>query len=1051
MTYFARMSFAVLLILWPVPAAEVYNLDFENGLDHWTKCDDCGQAFDSQPIDGATVRTGRTKIAKVGGDYWRNLPYSTGHHGRYLILTDDDLTGELASADFTLSRATPYLSFRIGGSEDIAHERLELQILATSPLDGQELERQIRAWTETQPLLKKPIEVAIHAGKYVVAIEVTGKNDPDGVAIDLLEQKSFPLPDFLLGRTARVKIIDNSKSAHIGVDFIRFTADAPSPYRPPLWGFGDYHTHLTNYIAFGALNGVRTVWGVPGGSYADYVDRPKGRRLEAEDIPDCIKSHGGGPTAELFIDSVEGRLSRDEGTVLTFLHFVGTQFSQHPHTGGPSFHDFPTFLSGTHEQMHITQIHRAWEAGLRLMTVLAVQNLGAEYVTAKPGDNGEIDPSSEQAILEAQICAVRQLANMNAAWMEIAYTPDEARDIIGRGKLAIVLGIEMDGIGQIHGGSFPQDEVQYLWDLGIRQVFPVHGPDGRLGGAAAFEPAYNTLNDLLHRGKLNLHLSDLSQFPARFFDEKDSECRPRDGENGGVLPVPRGECVLFRFKEKQDRAVLILKAPLVSQVKAYPDSKGPKNRHNQPGHMNRLGLTNDGRDYIVELMKKGMIVDGSHMSEQSVYDTYALIGLLLNAQGHPECAGYGPGRGKACDDRAYPLFESHAHFRRLSFQPPAQTKVPALLPSEYEVSDKQLEMLRRTGGAVGPFVAEEPTDPALAGVAMNDCGGSSKGFLQSFRYALERMNGDGVGLATDFTFIPSVSPRYGPNACWAASSKGYDPKHEDWARDQYRPNAQDPALMVKYLDKYPNAPDAIKRYEMGYHPYDFNTEGLANYGLLPDLLQDLKTVGMTPVEFEKLFASAEGFVRMWEKAVALSGGNAPFKPLYLVCEKRCQGLCPKSPNRGAPPSQSIVLGQPGRHVTKKNIPVTARFENAIKAKEPNFKLVSKLVRDNEGENYVLQGWQSGQEIVSASTYELASVEEAAELLARYLKAPISVPVQIIRVTEIGDEAYRHLGTYAKEGQTDFLFRKGKFLVVMSASSPDLAMRFAKLMASEVDE
>lgn len=878
-----------------IATTDDYNLDFEQGLGHWTRCAECGPGFDSQPIDGATVRTDRTKVVKVGGDYWRNLPYSTGHHGRYLILTDDVLKGELTSDDFTISRATPYFSFLIGGSEDITYERLELQILVTSPADAEKLERQITAWA-TQTGLHKQVGVPIRADKYLVAIAVTGKKDPDGSAVDLLEQKSFLLPYFLLGRTARLQIIDNSESAHIGVDFIRFTADAPGPHRPQLWGFGDYHTHLTNYIAFGGLNHVRTVWGVPGGRYADYVVRKQGRILEAEDIPDCIRGHGGGPTAELFIDSVEGRSPREVGFWRTLLNALGTVV-RHPNRGGPSFRDFPTFLSGAHQQMHITQIHRAWEGGLRLMTVLAVQNLGAEYVMAEVGGDGEIHPSTERMILEAQVCAVRQLAMMNADWMQIAYTPDEARDIIGRGKLAIILGIEMDGIGRIDGMDSLEEEVQYLWDLGIRQVFPVHAPDGRLGGAAAFEPAYNTLNDLLHRGKLNLHAGDLPLWPARFFDVVDSGCRPR---NGGVPP---GECVLFRFKQDQDRAILFGRIPFVKTVKVYPDSKDPKDRDNQPGHMNKLGLTGDGRDYIRELIKKGMIVDLSHMSEHSVYDTYALIGSLLKTQGHSECAGYGPGTAQSCDALAYPLFVSHAHFRGLSFQPPAKTKVAALLPSEYEVSDRQLEMLRRTGGAVGPFVAEEPTDPALAAEARNDCGGSSKGFLQSFRYSLPRMGGAGVGLATDFTFIPSVSPRFGPNACWGASRRGYDPKGEDWARDQYRPNAQDPATKVKYLDTSPGAPDAISRYEMGNHPYDFNYEGLANYGLLPDMLQDLKMIGMTPREFEALFASAEGFVRMWEKAVALSGGNAPFKQRRLDCERLCQGLCPNSPNRGAPPSR----------------------------------------------------------------------------------------------------------------------------------------------------
>ena len=146
----------------------------------------------------------------------------------------------------------------------------------------------------------------------------------------------------------------------------------------------------------------------------------------------------------------------------------------------------------------------------------------------------------------------------------------------------------------------------------------------------------------------------------------------------------------------------------------------------------------------------------------------------------------------------------------------------------------------------------------------------------------------------------------------------------------------------------------------------------------------------------------------------------------------------------------IIVGQQTAPMTKKDIPVTDRFENAIKAKEPAFKLVSKLVRNNQNEKYVLQGWQADREIVSATTYELASVEEAADTFGKYLKAPISGPVQTTKLTELGDEAFMSQSIYAKEGQSNLLFRKGKFLIVMSASSPDLAKRFAKHMANEIE-
>ena len=145
----------------------------------------------------------------------------------------------------------------------------------------------------------------------------------------------------------------------------------------------------------------------------------------------------------------------------------------------------------------------------------------------------------------------------------------------------------------------------------------------------------------------------------------------------------------------------------------------------------------------------------------------------------------------------------------------------------------------------------------------------------------------------------------------------------------------------------------------------------------------------------------------------------------------------------------IVMGQQGEPMTKKQIPVPDRFENAIKEKEPNFRLNSKLQRNNENEKYVLLGWQSGEEIVSTTTYELASPQEAEEMLRKSLNAPRSVPVQTTKLTQLGDEAYMSTSDYGKKGQTSLLLRKGNYFILMSASSQGLAKRFAKHMAAEI--
>lgn len=146
----------------------------------------------------------------------------------------------------------------------------------------------------------------------------------------------------------------------------------------------------------------------------------------------------------------------------------------------------------------------------------------------------------------------------------------------------------------------------------------------------------------------------------------------------------------------------------------------------------------------------------------------------------------------------------------------------------------------------------------------------------------------------------------------------------------------------------------------------------------------------------------------------------------------------------------IVVARQGEPMPKKDNSVTDRFENAIKTKEPKFKLVSKLVSKNQQENSVLQGWKSDEDIVSVTTYEFASPAEAADLIKKSLKAPISVPVQTIKLTELGDEAYMQPhGPYTKEGYTSIFFRKGNFVISMSASQPGLAQRFAKHLANEI--
>ena len=63
--------------------------------------------------------------------------------------------------------------------------------------------------------------------------------------------------------------------------------------------------------------------------------------------------------------------------------------------------------------------------------------------------------------------------------------------------------------------------------------------------------------------------------------------------------------------------------------------------------------------------------------------------------------------------------------------------------------------------------------------------------------------------------------------------------------------------------------------QLGDRAVDFNTEGMAHVGLLPELIEDVRRDGVTDKELEPLFKSAEGYIRMWEKAEARSAALQP--------------------------------------------------------------------------------------------------------------------------------------------------------------------------------
>src|SRR5262249_14450047 len=95
--------------------------------------------------------------------------------------------------------------------------------------------------------------------------------------------------------------------------------------------------------------------------------------------------------------------------------------------------------------------------------------------------------------------------------------------------------------------------------------------------------------------------------------------------------------------------------------------------------------------------------------------------------------------------------------------------------------------------------------------------------------------------------------------------------------------------------------------------FDLNVDGLAHVGLLPDLVKDMETIGMSPVYLDALFNSAEEYIRTWERADAISKGiPVPTPPSDLTCplQDACiaQDLVP--PDVTCPADQTVECRGP---------------------------------------------------------------------------------------------------------------------------------------------
>lgn len=268
----------------------------------------------------------------------------------------------------------------------------------------------------------------------------------------------------------------------------------------------------------------------------------------------------------------------------------------HDTVGWPTFKDWPSYSSLTHQQMYYKWVERAWRGGQRIMVNDLVSNPGlCPILGVLAGPNkyscDDMDTVRRQikATYDLEAFIDRQYGGPGKGWYRVVRTPEAAREVVADGKMAIVLGVEVSepfgckqvlGAAQCTKGDIDRglDEMKAK---GVTSMFLCHKFDNALCGVRYDEETTGLL-------------VNLGQFITTGTWWNPTTCRegevPDNTVIGGVLP---------------SELASLPNVPAVLPV--YP--KGP--------HCNPRGLTALGEYALRGMIKRNMIVELDHMSAKA--------------------------------------------------------------------------------------------------------------------------------------------------------------------------------------------------------------------------------------------------------------------------------------------------------------------------------------------------------------------------------------------------------------------------------------------------
>ena len=723
------------------------NWDFEGDASGWTG--DFGRACG--PV--TATRAGKPNAVMLGGDYWKNS-FSVGQSG-HCRLDSSGRRGTSTSPEITLGPADLWLAFRVGGGGASATVSLQVKTQTT--------------WAN--------------------APGVSVEHGPGQIGMARIVWSLAGLD----GKTVRVVVTDGGSALGFLVDDFQSTRFAPQAHPPAVWGMADLHAHFFNHMGFGG----KMMAGTPHSAIDRYghSDGSTSQMSKALSTQQCHDVHGTAPNVPFGVSTNDG--------VVTLL-----PEGAHDASGYPNFRGWPNFRGTVHQQAYVDWIKRAVHGGLRLVQV-DVGNHGplgklVEAMTAALPLAGYTAPFAGNARddasnIDLQLNAMHSFATLPdvSPWAEIARTPADARRIVGAGKLAMVLGVEVEDLGNLSAlaagwttaqlqtsiaslgptapprtwssaqiNSATKTYLQSLYARDVRHIIPIHTSDNVFGAAAVYDFRMAAANRMM---------------TGHWFPERNAWT---DGIRArSDASIPRGNLPGFAdkiarlFFHQQYQTILDERTALL-QTYANAQPGGP------PGYAHQFGLTDVGRAAIQMMMQMGIVVDMDHMSDLAIDETIDIAQRF-----------------------DYPVIFSHTGFRDLSFgrwkksaDPANASSLPRydtpnndtswdgtdavntllgtddaeLLANERSHSEAQVMAVAALGGMVGVGTGGgvvPVTYPQSGAHTPNHCDGSTTTFAQGWSYAVDKMGGRGVAIGTDINGLNGMSgPRFGPNACAAAFS-----------------------------------------------------------------------------------------------------------------------------------------------------------------------------------------------------------------------------------------------------------------------------------------